>query len=56
MSAISNRVRVYAWFSWSSWGMFREPLMTCPEIMTWGMRDVDDEDIEPLPPSDEVSK
>ena len=51
MSAISQRVRVFSWFSWSHWGMFREPLMTCSEIMTWSMHDVDDEDIEYLPSS-----
>jgi len=48
MSPISNRVRVFEWFSYSHWGLFRLPLLTCPEIMTWGMHDVDDEDIEDI--------
>lgn len=51
MSSLTERVRVYHWFSWSQWGMFREPLLICPEFMTWGMRDLDDEDIEYLAPS-----
>lgn len=46
--SILDRVRVFHWFSWSHWGQFREPLLICPEFLTWGMHDVDDEDIEYL--------
>jgi len=41
-----ERVRVYSWFSWSCWGMFREPLFTCPAWFAMGMTDLDDEDVE----------
>lgn len=41
-----ERVRVYSWFSWSCWGMFREPLLTCPAWFAMGMTDLDDEDVE----------
>ena len=51
--SIHERVRIYEWFSWSHWGMFREPLLTCPAWFAMGMTDVDDDDCEylPLPPS-----
>jgi hypothetical protein len=44
--SIFDRVRVYEWFSWSHWGMFREPLLTCPAWFAMGMTDLDDDDAE----------
>jgi hypothetical protein len=40
------KVRIYEWFSWSHWGMYREPLFTCPDWFAAGLFDVDDEDVE----------
>lgn len=41
--------RVFAWFSYSHWGMVRLPLMIVPEWFAIGMHDVDDEDFEEVP-------
>lgn len=38
--------RVYEWFSFSHWGLFRLPLLTAPDWYVRGMHDIDDEDIE----------
>lgn len=38
--------RVYEWFSWSHWGLFREPLFCAPDWFVAGISDLDDEDIE----------
>jgi hypothetical protein len=52
--SIHDRVRIFEWFSWSHWGMFREPLLTCPAWFAMGMTDVDDDDAEYLPDSSPI--
>lgn len=44
---MSERWRVFDWFSYSHWGMFRLPLFNAPDWFVLGScQDVDDEDIE----------
>lgn len=42
---MTERWRVFDWFSYSCWGMFRLPLLSAPDWFVTGL-DIDDEDIE----------